>query len=135
MFPHIEQIIKVITYNDFDCMFLCLICNFCHTKTNIQPLSHTSCCMDIYDGGVLGIMVIILGNGIGNQFKFWLKLLAFHFCIILLPLLTIGKLLSRLDSLALVRQPVLEMENSEFKPLLLHLENWLSVTFCLWWRG
>ena len=41
---------------------------------------------------------------------------------LLLYLTTLGKLLGRLDSLALARQPVLEKENSEFKPAVLHLK-------------
>ena len=45
----------------------------------------------------------------------------------------INKKPGRLGSLvALVRQPVYEKENSEFKPAILHLKEWISVSFCLW---
>ena len=38
-----------------------------------------------------------------------------------------GYIIEKLGSLVLVRQPVQEKKNSEFKQAVLHLENWLCV--------
>ena len=33
-------------------------------------------------GGACGVMVIVVGNGHGNKFKFWTRLIAFHIALI-----------------------------------------------------
>ena len=46
-----------------------------------------------------------------------------------------GKIVGRIGLFVLVRQPVKEKNNFEFKPALLHLTNWPFIISCFWRRG
>ena len=73
-------------------------------------------------GGARGVMVIVVGNGHGDT-----RLMAFHITLIPLgniwiQLFSLQLWVNRLGFSAMVRQLVKEKENSEFKPVKLHLK-------------